>query len=99
MLVKAELEKMNIAYKRIELGEAELEEPISDQQHDELKTVLFKSGLELMDDKKAMLVEKIKNIIVEMVHYADELPATNFSDYLSEKLIIIIRISPIFFQK
>jgi len=86
MLVKAELEKMNIAYKRIELGEAELEEPISDQQHDELKTVLFKSGLELMDDKKAMLVEKIKNIIVEMVHYADELPATNFSDYLSEKL-------------
>jgi AraC-like DNA-binding protein len=42
--------------------------------------------LELMDDKKAMLVEKIKNVIVEMVHYADELPETNFSDYLSEKL-------------
>jgi AraC-like DNA-binding protein len=39
-----------------------------------------------MDDKKAMLVEKIKNVIVEMVHYADELPETNFSDYLSEKL-------------
>ena len=52
-----------------------------------------------MDDKKAMLVEKIKNIIVEMVHYADELPVTNFSDYLSEKLNHNYTISPIFFQK
>src|ERR1700745_2934664 len=86
MLVKSELEKMHIAYKSVDLGEAELEEPISNKQRDELKTVLFKSGLELMDDKKAMLVEKIKNIIVEMVHYADELPATKFSDYLSGKL-------------
>jgi len=42
--------------------------------------------LELMDDKKAILVEKIKNVIVEMVHYADELPRTKYSYYLSEKL-------------
>ena len=86
MLVEAELEKMHILYKNVDLGEAELEEPISDKQQEELKAVLFKSGLELMDDKKAMLVEKIKNVIIEMIHYADELPATNFSDYLSEKL-------------
>ncbi len=86
MLVKAELERMHIRYKTVDLGEAELEEPISDKQRGELKAVLFKSGLELMDDKKAMLVEKIKNVIVEMVHYADELPETNFSGYLSEKL-------------
>jgi AraC-like DNA-binding protein len=86
MLVKAELEKMNIAYKNVDLGEAELEVPISDTQYDELKAALLKAGLELMDDKKAMLVEKIKNVIIEMVHYADELPETNFSDYLSEKL-------------
>ena len=86
MLVKAELEKMHIYYKTVDLGEAELEEPISDKQRDELKAILFKSGLELMDDKKAMLVEKIKNVIVEMVHYADEVPTNNFSDYLSEKL-------------
>ena len=86
MLVKAELERMDIPYKNVDLGEAELENPISDEQRHELKAVLGKSGLELMDDKKAMLVEKIKNVIVEMVHYADELPVTNFSDYLSEKL-------------
>jgi AraC-like DNA-binding protein len=39
-----------------------------------------------MDDKKAILIEKIKNVIIEMVHYTDELPETNFSDYLSKKL-------------
>jgi len=86
MLVKAELEKMNIFYKSIELGEAELKDPISGTQYDELKAALLKAGLELMDDKKAMLVEKIKKVIIEMVHYVDELPETNFSDYLSEKL-------------
>src|SRR5579862_3648406 len=39
-----------------------------------------------MDDKKAMLIEKIRNVIVEMVHYSDDVPRVNFSDYLSEKL-------------
>ena len=47
---------------------------------------MLKSGLELMDDKRAILIEKIQNTIIEMVHYTDELPKTNFSDYLSEKL-------------
>jgi AraC-like DNA-binding protein len=86
LLVKAELEKMNIPYKNVELGEVELVEPISDQQQEDLKAALIKSGLELMDDKKAMLVEKIKRVIIEMVHYADEFPDINFSDFLSEKL-------------
>jgi AraC-like DNA-binding protein len=44
------------------------------------------SGLELLDDKKAILIEKIKNVIIEMVHYTDELPKMNYSDYISEKL-------------
>ena len=86
MLVKSELEKLGIAYKTVELGEAELEEPISNEQQEALKVVLAKSGLELMDDKKAMLVEKIKNVIIEMVHYSDEFPEANFSNFLSEKL-------------
>jgi AraC-like DNA-binding protein len=42
--------------------------------------------LKLLDDKKSILIEKIKNVIIEMVHYADELPKQNFSDYISEKL-------------
>ena len=86
LVVKTELEKLNITYKNIDLGEVETDEPVLLEQYDALKTSLIKSGLELMDDKKAMLVEKIKNIIIEMIHYADELPNINFSDYLSEKL-------------
>jgi len=86
MLLKAELDKLNIAYKNVELGEAEVEGGLSDKQKLKLKTVLAKSGLELMDDKKAMLVEKIKRVIIEMVHYADEFPGINFSVFLSEKL-------------
>jgi len=61
-------------------------ENITDQQREEIRTELRKSGLELMDDKKSILIERIKNIIVEMIHYADELPKINFSIYLSEKL-------------
>ena len=86
LLVRTELENMHISYKNVDLGEVELEEPISDQQQEDLRAVLAKSGLELMDDRKAMLVEKIKRVIIEMVHYADEFPDTNFSDFLSEKL-------------
>ena len=86
LVVKSELEKLDIPYKNVDLGEVEISEPISDQQYNDLQTNLLKAGLELMDDKKAALVEKIKHVIIEMVHYADEMPDVNFSDYLSEKL-------------
>jgi YesN/AraC family two-component response regulator len=86
MLVKEELEKLGIEHRTINLGEVELLGNITQVQREEIKAALMKSGLELMDDKKAMLIEKIKNVIVEMVHYTDELPKTNFSDYLTEKL-------------
>ena len=86
MLVKEELEKLGIEHRAINLGEVELLGTITQVQREEIKVALLRSGLELMDDKKAMLIEKIKNVIIEMVHYADELPKTNFSDYLSEKL-------------
>lgn len=86
MMVKAELEKLGIAYKSIELGEVILLEPIQNDVKQKLKIALHNSGLELMHDKKAMLIEKIINIIVEMVHYTDEFPNVNFSTYLSEKM-------------
>jgi len=86
MVVKAELEKMKLKHTIVELGEVEIMEDLSPEKYDGLKAALLKSGLELMDDKRAILVEKIKNIIVEMVHYTDELPKVNFSDYLSKKL-------------
>lgn len=86
MVVKDELKKLGLHFILVDLGEIEIMEDISPEQREELKIALLSSGLELMDDKKAMLIEKIKNVIVEMVHYSDELPRVNYSDYISEKL-------------
>lgn len=86
MIVKEELKLLGLHYKNVALGEVEIMENITDQQHDQIKVALLRYGLELMDDRKAILIEKIKNVIVEMVHYADEFPKTNFSLFLTEKL-------------
>jgi AraC-like DNA-binding protein len=86
MAVKSALDSLGLHYGAVELGEVELKEDPTEVQFANLKKTLKISSLELMDDKKAMLIEKIKNVIVEMVHYSDEIPQVNFSDYLSEKL-------------
>lgn len=86
ILVKEELKKLGLHYVVVELGMVEILEDITQEQHDQLKTNLLKSGLELLDDKKSILIEKIKNVIVEMVHYNDEIPKVNYSDYISQTL-------------
>ena len=86
MMVKSELEKLGLHYGAVELGEAEVKEQITDEQREQLKIALLKSGLELKKKKKAVLIEKIKNVIIEMVHYADELPRIKNSEYISQKL-------------
>jgi AraC-like DNA-binding protein len=86
MLVKSELEKLGIKYNSVKLGEVNLSEDISEEQRKKLKENLLQSGLILLDNKNAMLIEKIKCVIIEMVHYADKLPKTNFSDYLTKQL-------------
>jgi len=86
LLVKAELKKLGLHYIFVDLGAVEVMEDLTAAQRVQFGEALQRSGLELMDDKKAMLIEKIKNVIVEMVHYTDELPRVNFSDYLSKKL-------------
>ena len=86
MVVKAELDKMDLHYGTIDLGEVEIKEDITAEQYDQLKTALYKSGLELMNDKNALLIEKIKMVVVEMIHYADEMPEIKNSIYISEKL-------------
>jgi AraC-like DNA-binding protein len=86
MVVKDELTRLGLHYNTVELGEADILENISDYQHDQIKAALLKSGLELMDDKKSVLIQKIKNVIVELVHYSDEPLNIKFSEYLSQKL-------------
>ncbi|PCE66071.1 helix-turn-helix domain-containing protein [Sediminicola luteus] len=86
MLVKEELIKLGLDYVKLNLGMVETIGEITHEKRVQLKNNLLKSGLELLDDKKSILIEKIKNVIVEMVHYHDEIPKTNYSGYLSEKL-------------
>ena len=86
MAVKEVLKELGLHFIVVDLGEVEVMENISDEQREQLKLALHKSGLELMDDRKAVLIEKVKNVITEMVHYSDELPKMNYSDYISRKL-------------
>jgi AraC-like DNA-binding protein len=86
MLVKEELKKLGIDCVSVDLGMVEIRDDISDEQLETFAKNLRKSGLELLDNKRNILVEKIKSVIVEMIHYEDEVPKVNDSDYISEKL-------------
>lgn len=86
MVVKNELARLGIHYVVLDLGMVEILQDISAEQRALLKTNLLKSGLELLDDKRSILIEKIKNVITGMIHYTDELPRVNYSDYISEQL-------------
>jgi len=86
IMVKEELERLGLHYVFIDLGEVEIMEDISAAQREQLKIALLNSGFELMGDTKAVLVEKIKNTIVEMVYNTEESIKVNFSDFLSKKL-------------
>ena len=86
MVVKDELVKLGLHYSLIELGEIEVIETITNEQREILKIALLKSGLELMDDKKSVLIQKIKNAVIELVHYSEEPLVINLSGFLSDKL-------------
>ena len=86
MMVKEELKKLGLKYVVVDLGMVEIMEDITAGQREQLKKNLQRSGLELLDNKKSILIEKIKNVITEMIHYSDELPKVNYSDYISDLL-------------
>ena len=86
MMVKDELKKLGIHFVIVDFGTVEIMEDITPGQRLQLKTNLMKSGLELLDDKKSILIDNITNVIIEMIHYSDELPLVNNSDYISEKV-------------
>jgi len=86
MALKVELKKLGLHFIMADMGVVDIMENITTEQREQIRIGLFKSGLELIDDKKALLIERIKNVIVEIVHRENELPKVNLSDYLSEKL-------------
>jgi AraC-like DNA-binding protein len=85
MLVRDELTKLGLHF-IVDMGVVDIMEDITTDQREQIRTALLQSGLALMDDKKAVLIERIKKVIIEMIHYNDEVPKVNFSDYLSENL-------------
>lgn len=85
-MVKLELEKLEIPYSSIQLGMIETTEHITGERLQELKLNLAQSGLELLDNKKSILIDRIKSVIIEMIHHSDEVPQVNYSDFISEKL-------------
>ena len=86
MMVKEELKKLGIQYISVDLGVVDIFEDISEDIREQFKLNLKRSGLELLDNKKSILIERIKNVITEMIHYTDEIPKVNYSDYISEKI-------------
>ena len=85
MTVKSELEKLGINYAYVKIGEAEIIENIQPEQKEQLKINLKGTGLFLIDNKKDVLVEKIKIAIIELVHFTEDQLKVNLSDYLSKK--------------
>ena len=86
MVVRDILRKLEYHSILVDLGEVEVMESLSTDQVNELKNILYSVGFELMDDKKSILIERIKNAIIELVHHTEEIPKINFSHYLSQKL-------------
>ncbi len=86
IVVKQELKKLGLRYLDVDMGLIEVTGIISEQQHRNLKINLLALGLEVMDDKRDILVERIVNIVLEMIHDDNDFPQTNYSDVISEKL-------------
>ena len=86
MAVKSELDQLGFHHLRVELGEVEIMEDVLSEKNAQLNHSFKKHGLELIDDNKCILVERIKTSIIELVHYRDDQIKVNLSDFLGEKL-------------
>lgn len=86
MVVQNELEKLGLTLKSIKLGEVKLENDLTSSDKTRLEKVLIPLGFEVIDDKKSRIIEKIKNIIIDLVHYQNSDNKNNLSDVLSGQL-------------
>lgn len=86
MIVKDQLEKLGFHIVQVSLGEAEILENLTTGQRQHLRQMLAQSGLEELADKKGILIQKIKNTIISVVHYSEEPLTQNLSTYLSTQL-------------
>jgi AraC-like DNA-binding protein len=86
MMVQEELHKLGIRHLVIELGSVEIPQGLTEDQYRVLKHNLLRSGLEVLDNKKSILIEKIKNVVVNMIHHSEDIPLLNYSTFISDKL-------------
>lgn len=86
MLVEDYLNSLKIQFNSIELGVIETSKDLDNIQYQKLNKKLSESGLELIDDKKSILAEKTKNLVIEMIRNNQGNINQNYSSYLSQKL-------------
>lgn len=87
-MVKIELEKLGLEaeYILVDLGVVDIRQGITPEQRMQLKKNLRKTGLEVLDNKKTILIDKVKDLITQMIHHSDTLPKVNYSDHISAKM-------------
>lgn len=86
-VVRDELEKLNLTIEEIELGKARVSTALSSDKINEVRRVLDDNDFELINDKKSQLIDGIKTLIIERIHYAKEQSGTNnYSQFLAKEL-------------
>ena len=86
MTVEKDLDHLSIPFKNVRLGEVELKKPIRADQKQKFSKMLNTQGFELLEDKNAALIERIKTLIIEMIHYSDAPPKSKYSVYIAENV-------------
>jgi AraC-like DNA-binding protein len=86
MVIKSELEKLGITALKIELGEVTIEQDLDVSEKERLELILQELGFELIDDKKSKYIEKIKSLIIKLIHEQNNDIKITLSDYLSQEV-------------
>lgn len=86
IFVKSVLQDMGIQYDFVELGRVQTDVSLTKEQFHLFEEMLNSADLELLTDKKQILVERVKNLIVEMVHDPEGMPVSIDSGYFEENL-------------
>src|SRR4051812_32733588 len=86
IVLEEQLDKLGLDYELVGLGEIEIKRDLTSDKLGQLNTALNKYGIEIVDNQKSTLVQKIKDTITEMVWLEDKLPTSKISSYIAEKL-------------
>jgi AraC-like DNA-binding protein len=86
VLLKEQLEALDVKYEMLEFGEIEINDAVSDEKFSQLQNNLSRYGIEIVNNQKSQLVQKIKDTIIDMIYEKDKLPTSTISNYLADQL-------------